>query len=97
MREVLADLLRWWSAGDTVGMATVTGTFRSAPRPPGAAMLVGADGTAVIHTQAPSFGMAYDPDDPTMVLSDGRAPATAGEVALGSTSARDDGGRSGRG
>ncbi|HEY5877581.1 MAG TPA: XdhC/CoxI family protein [Nakamurella sp.] len=47
MREVLADLLRWWSAGDTVGMATVTGTFRSAPRPPGAAMLVGADGTAV--------------------------------------------------
>jgi xanthine dehydrogenase accessory factor len=47
VREVLADLLRWWSAGDTVGMATVTGTFRSAPRPPGAAMLVGPDGTAV--------------------------------------------------
>jgi len=47
VREVLADLLRWWSAGDTVGMATVIGTFRSAPRPPGAAMLVGADGTAV--------------------------------------------------
>ena len=47
MREVLADLLRWWSAGETVGLATVTGTFRSAPRPPGAAMLVGPDGTAV--------------------------------------------------
>jgi xanthine dehydrogenase accessory factor len=47
VREVLADLLRWWSAGDTVGLATVTGTFRSAPRPPGAAMLVGPDGTAV--------------------------------------------------
>jgi len=47
VREVLAYLLRWWSAGDTVGMATVTGTFRSAPRPPGAAMLVGPDGTAV--------------------------------------------------
>jgi xanthine dehydrogenase accessory factor len=47
VREVLSDLLRWWSAGDTVGMATVTGTFRSAPRPPGAAMLVGPDGTAV--------------------------------------------------
>ncbi len=47
MREVLADLLRWWSAGETVGMGTVTGTFRSAPRPPGAAMLVGPDGTAV--------------------------------------------------
>jgi xanthine dehydrogenase accessory factor len=47
VREVLADLLRWWSAGETVGLATVTGTFRSAPRPPGAAMLVGPDGTAV--------------------------------------------------
>lgn len=46
MREVLADLLHWWSAGETVGLATVTGTFRSAPRPPGAAMLVGPDGTA---------------------------------------------------
>ena len=47
MREVLADLLRWWEAGETVGVGTVTGTFRSAPRPPGAAMLVGPDGTAV--------------------------------------------------
>ena len=37
MREVLTELLHWWSAGQTVGLATVTGTFRSAPRPPGAA------------------------------------------------------------
>src|SRR6186713_3647809 len=28
-------------------MATVVGTWRSAPRPPGASMLVGPDGTAV--------------------------------------------------
>ena len=41
MRDVLADLLRWWEAGETVGVGTVIGTFRSAPRPPGAAMLVG--------------------------------------------------------
>ena len=47
MREVLTELLHWWSAGQTVGLATVTGTFRSAPRPPGAAMLVGPDATAV--------------------------------------------------
>jgi xanthine dehydrogenase accessory factor len=47
MREVLPDLLRWWEAGATVGLGTVTGTFRSAPRPPGAAMVVGPDGTAV--------------------------------------------------
>ena len=47
MREVLTDLLRWWEAGETVGVGTVIATFRSAPRPPGAAMLVGPDGTAV--------------------------------------------------
>ncbi|HEY8474450.1 MAG TPA: XdhC family protein [Natronosporangium sp.] len=47
MREVLGDLLGWWRAGQPVGMATVVGTWRSAPRPPGATMLVGPDGTAV--------------------------------------------------
>lgn len=47
MREVLNDLLRWWTAGEPVGMATVTATWRSAPRPPGAVMLVGPGGTAV--------------------------------------------------
>jgi xanthine dehydrogenase accessory factor len=47
MREVLDDLLRWWEAGEPVGMGTVVATWRSAPRPPGASMLVGPDGTAV--------------------------------------------------
>ncbi len=47
MRDVLDDLARWWTAGQPVGMATVVATWRSAPRPPGATMLVGADGTAV--------------------------------------------------
>src|SRR5918996_2449690 len=47
MREVLPDLMRWWEAGDTVGVGTVVATFRSAPRPPGASMLVGPDGEAV--------------------------------------------------
>jgi xanthine dehydrogenase accessory factor len=47
MREVLDDLLQWWTAGESVGMATVVATWRSAPRPAGANMLVGADGTAV--------------------------------------------------
>ena len=37
-----------WSDGQPVGMATVVGTWRSAPRPAGATMLVGADGTAVL-------------------------------------------------
>jgi xanthine dehydrogenase accessory factor len=47
VREVLDDLERWWKAGAPVGMATVVGTWKSAPRPPGATMLVGPDGTAV--------------------------------------------------
>ena len=47
MRDVLPELLEWWKAGETVGVGTVVATFRSAPRPPGASMLVGPDGTAV--------------------------------------------------
>jgi xanthine dehydrogenase accessory factor len=46
MRDVLDELLRWWQAGEPVGLATVTATWSSAPRQPGAAMAVGPDGTA---------------------------------------------------
>ena len=45
MRDVLDSLLRWWHAGEAVGLATVTNTWSSAPRQPGAAMAVGPDGT----------------------------------------------------
>jgi xanthine dehydrogenase accessory factor len=47
MREVMEELLAWWQAGEPVGMATVVATWSSAPRPPGAVMLVGPEGTAV--------------------------------------------------
>ncbi|KQW48659.1 XshC-Cox1 family protein [Nocardioides sp. Root1257] len=47
MRDVLPELLAWWRSGATVGVGTVVATFQSAPRPPGASMLVGPDGTAV--------------------------------------------------
>lgn len=47
MRDVLSELLAWWRAGETVGVGTVVATFQSAPRPAGASMLVGPDGTAV--------------------------------------------------
>src|SRR3712207_7027543 len=47
MRDVLDELVGWWQAGETVGVGTVVGTWRSAPRPAGASMLVGPDGTAV--------------------------------------------------
>ena len=47
MRDVRGELGAWWRAGNPIGMATVVGTWRSAPRQPGATMLVGEDGTAV--------------------------------------------------
>ncbi|WP_433497029.1 XdhC family protein [Sphaerimonospora sp. CA-214678] len=40
MRDVLPQILEWWESGERFGLATVVGTFRSAPRPPGAAMAV---------------------------------------------------------
>ena len=47
MREVLDRLLPWWQEGHAVAMGTVVATWRSAPRPAGAAMLVSGDGEAV--------------------------------------------------
>ena len=47
MRDVLAAMLLDWRRGATASLATVVSTFKSAPRLPGAAMLVTADGEAV--------------------------------------------------
>ncbi|MBA3311173.1 MAG: XdhC family protein [Nocardioidaceae bacterium] len=47
MRDVLSQLMPWWKAGSSVGVGTVVATWRSAPRPPGASMLVGPEGEAV--------------------------------------------------
>lgn len=47
MRDVMDELLAWWEAGEVVGVGTVVATFRSAPRPAGASMLVGPGGVAV--------------------------------------------------
>jgi xanthine dehydrogenase accessory factor len=47
LRDVLDELMQWWESGCTVGVGTVVATFHSAPRSPGASMLVGPDGTAV--------------------------------------------------
>lgn len=47
MRDVLDALMSDWTAGRTSGLATVVRTFKSAPRPPGASMLVTAAGDAV--------------------------------------------------
>lgn len=45
VRDVLSALSAVWRTGGTAGLATVVRTFRSAPRQPGAAMVVAPDGT----------------------------------------------------
>ena len=47
MREVLSETLHWWKEGKPVALATVVGTWKSSPRQPGAAMLLGGDGAVV--------------------------------------------------
>ncbi len=47
MRDVIDQLEGWWKNGESAALATVVGTFRSAPRQPGASMLVGPGGEAV--------------------------------------------------
>ncbi|MEV5324140.1 XdhC/CoxI family protein [Nonomuraea sp. N2-4H] len=43
MRDVLPEIMKWWRSGEKFGLATVVGTWSSAPRPPGAAMAVRGD------------------------------------------------------
>ncbi|KUH99639.1 XshC-Cox1 family protein [Mycolicibacterium acapulense] len=45
MREVLEELLTVWRSGGAAGVATVVRTIRSAPRQPGATMVVSPDGS----------------------------------------------------
>uniref|UniRef100_UPI003F49326E XdhC family protein n=1 Tax=Nonomuraea bangladeshensis TaxID=404385 RepID=UPI003F49326E len=45
MRELLEELYEHWRRGETIGVGTVVATYSSAPRSPGAGMLVFADGS----------------------------------------------------
>lgn len=47
MREVLDTAREWWASGQRFALGTVAATWRSAPRPAGATMAVGPDGTVV--------------------------------------------------
>ena len=47
MRDILDELHTRWAAGESVALATVVATFQSAPREPGAAMMVATDGSVV--------------------------------------------------
>ena len=44
VRDILSRITKWWEAGESFGLATVTHTYRSAPRDPGAALAVSAVG-----------------------------------------------------
>jgi xanthine dehydrogenase accessory factor len=44
VRDILNRITKWWEAGESFGLATVTRTYRSAPRDPGAALAVHAAG-----------------------------------------------------
>lgn len=63
-------------------LEAVDGVGAVVPSVTGPATLVGADGTAVRSTQAPSFVMPYYPDDPGMGTLEGRLPHDASEVVL---------------
>ncbi|MFS0705731.1 FtsX-like permease family protein, partial [Cellulomonas sp. 179-A 9B4 NHS] len=63
-------------------LADVDGVRLALPDVSGPVVLVGADGTAVQSTQAPSIGIATDPRDPSLRVVDGRVPTAPGEVAL---------------
>jgi xanthine dehydrogenase accessory factor len=44
VRDILSRITKWWEAGESFGLATVSRTYRSAPRDPGAALAVSAAG-----------------------------------------------------
>ena len=47
MRDILDTIVKWWDGDETFGLATVVGTFRSAPRDPGAALAVESGGEVI--------------------------------------------------
>jgi xanthine dehydrogenase accessory factor len=73
VRDILDDLLRWWEDGESAGVGTVVGTFKSAPRPAGAAMAVGPEGTAVGSVSGGCVeGAVYES---ASTIRDGQPPA----------------------
>jgi len=72
----------------TQDLARVDGVDRVIPDVQGPVVLVGADGTAVTSTQAPSFATTLVPGDPTAQVLQGRLPTGPTEIALESATLR---------
>ena len=82
MRDVMTDLRRWWDEGATVGVGTVVRTWKSAPRQPGASMLVGPAGEAVGSVSGGCVeGAVYELGE--QVLRDGRPVSVFSPVVRG--------------
>jgi putative ABC transport system permease protein len=62
-------------------IAGVDGVDRAVPDVSGPAVLVGADGTAVVTSGPPSVALAVDPQDPSLTLLEGTWPGP-GEITL---------------
>ena len=72
-------------------IAAVDGVRGAFPALQGAAVLVGADGTAVRNGGAPSFGFDFRADDPALPLVRGRGPTSRTEVAVETSTLRTSG------
>lgn len=83
-----ASVIEGTAAKPTVPMdlaeriAALDGVAHAIPEASGSIVLVGADGTAVQSTQAPSLVFTYVEDDPSLEVVEGRGPERAGEIAL---------------
>ena len=63
-------------------IAEADGVAGVVPDVSGSIVLVGADGTAVMSSGPPSFGMGLVPDETAIWIADGREPTGPGEIAL---------------
>ncbi|KGM17389.1 hypothetical protein N867_03890, partial [Actinotalea fermentans ATCC 43279 = JCM 9966 = DSM 3133] len=66
-------------------VAAADGVDRAVPDVSGPIVLIGAEGTAVLSSGPPSFGMAVYPDDSALQIVQGRAPAGPDEIVLESS------------
>src|SRR5665648_577622 len=63
-------------------IAEADGVAGVVPDVSGSIVLVGTDGTAVMSSGPPSFGMGLAPDETAIWMADGREPTGPGEIAL---------------
>src|SRR5262245_8360164 len=91
VRDVLDELSARWDEGDAVGLATVAAMWQSAPRQPGAAMLVEPGGQASCSVSGGCVESAVyelaaqivaDPNQPPVLQRYGVSDETAFSVGL---------------